>query len=79
MTYFLEKLTVQLAPQIGPSSTNVCLKYVIMWPLVGNALIIWGMGRLAVADGCSMWPLDVPTHTLGEYGLEFWNGASGLI
>ena len=77
MTYFLENLTVQLASQIGPRPTNVYSKDGITWNLVGNTFISWVMSRLAVVVDCSMWPLDVPTHTLGEVGLEFWNGDLG--
>ena len=70
MEYFLEKLTVQLESQIVPSTTNVFLKNGMMWPFVGGALIKWVMGRSAVAAYCSIWPLGIPTHTLGAVGFE---------
>ena len=79
MTSFLEKPTVKLASQIVPIPTNVCLKDGMMRTLVGNVLIIWGMGRLTMEANFSMWPLMVPIHTLGALGLEFCNGASGAI
>ena len=77
MTSILDHLTVQLASQIFPRPNNSCLKDGMMWPLVGNAFPRWVMGRLSVVDDCPIWPLVVPTHTLGESRSAFWYGDSG--
>ena len=79
VTFVLENVTVQLASKIGPRPTNVCLKDVMMWTLVGNYFPIWGMGRSDVEADCTIWPLDVPTHTFGSAGSEFWYGNSGAM
>ena len=63
VTSVLENLTVELASKIVPRPTNVCSKDGMMQPLVGNALIVWGMCRSAMASDCTMWPLAVPTYT----------------
>ena len=70
---------MQLASKIGTRTTNFCLNNCMMCTLLGDGLISWGRGIVAMTDNCSMWPLAVPTHTLGAVRLVFWNEAAGEI
>ena len=77
MIFVLDNLNVQLASKIGPRATYMCLKDGMMWPLMGDDFSSLVMCRSDVEANFTIWPLALPTHTLGAAGLVFWYGAAG--
>ena len=75
----MENRTVQLASQMGPKPTRVCLKDGMINPAVGKSFYSWGSERSAVAVDLSTCPLATPTTIDGAIGSVFVVGACGAM
>ena len=64
---------------MGPTPTSVLVKYVMMYPVVGNYSANCGTGSVEVADDLSTCPVAVPTLICQALLLGGPCGADGAI
>ena len=70
------KVTVQSASQSGIVPIKVWRKPVIICPVIGNPDGSWGKFKSHVPLHCCVWPVAVPTLTVGAERLMLMMGAS---
>ena len=69
-------VTVHSASQSGPTPIKVWRKPVIICPVIGNTDGSWGKFKSPVPVDCCVWPVAVPTLTLGDERSTLTMGAS---
>ena len=70
------KVTVQSASKSGSTHIRVWRKPDIICPMIGNPEGIWGKFKSPVPVDCFVWPVAVPTLTVGAERLMLTMGAS---
>ena len=70
------KVTVQSASQSGPTPIKVWQKPDIIFPVIGNPDGIWGKCKSHVLVDWCVWPVSVPTLTVGSERLMLTMGES---
>ena len=76
MTASRVNVTVQSASQSGPTPIKVCRKPGIIFPVFGNPDGIWGKFKSPVPVDFFVWPVAVPTLTVGAERLTLTMGES---
>ena len=70
------KVTVQPASQSGPTPIKVLRKTDIICPMIGNPDVRWGKFKFPGPVYYCVWPVVVPTLTVGAERSRLTMGAS---